>query len=191
MCSMGSNNDALVGLVGTLLGVFVGWFLNVISYKIGKIAIRAKLEPTIDIPASSPDAKNQTEVGWEYIIECKATNSKQVPTLLSDFKVEIQNKRFAKKKTVTVFSAEKQVANINGLRVLINTALEPQLIPARDLLVFKLKVNYSNEDIQWSKVRLIAYDERNRKQKFILYNNWKYEKAFDELNKIKEKQVKP
>ena len=177
MCKLGSNNDfliALIGVAGTLIGTVLGWILSSISYKIGKTVISATIMPTMEVPDISQKSVPKTE----YFFDCVATNSRQIPIMLKAFHIELKKSLFSQPINLAVYEPDPQP--INAI-IVATIALQPQIIPPRSLHSFRFKVDYHEPDIQWSQVQLIAYDERHKKHKFLLYNGFKLKNEFKKL----------
>lgn len=175
MCSVESNNDlfiALIGVGGTLIGTLLGWVLSSISYKIGKTSIHSTLTTNMEIPAYGTPTQ-QTEPKIEYIIQCVASNSRQIPVFLNGFHIEMKLNRRSKPINLSVLEANTEVLNVNGLKISIPVSLPRQLIPPRTLHEFSFKVDYDKPDILYSRLTLIAYDERHKKHTFLVHNGFK------------------
>lgn len=167
---------ALIGVCGTLAGTLLGWFLNSQSYKIGRTKIYATFVTSTSLPAASLDGsapKHQERPKTEYLIQCVASNSRQVPVILSNFHVEMALDRHSKPINLSVVESEIKYTDVNGLKIGVQLALPRQLIPPHTLCEFEFKVDYSKPDIQYSRLKLVAYDEKHKRHEFLLYDGLK------------------
>lgn len=167
---------ALIGVCGTLAGTLLGWLLNAKSYKMGKTDIHSTFVTSMEIPAISLDGNVSTphsEPKIEYLIQCVASNSRQIPVILSNFHVEMKLNRKSSPITLSVLEPEIKYADMNGLKIGAQVALPRQLIPPRALHEFTFKVGYDKADIQYSRLELIAFDEKHKRHKFLLYDGLK------------------
>ncbi len=167
---------ALIGVCGTLTGTLLGWFLNSQSYRIGKTKIYATFVTSLTLPAISIDGstpKHHSKPTTEYLVQCVASNSRQIPVILSNFHVEMSFDRHTKPVILPVVEPEVEYSDMNGIKVGAVLALPRQLIPPHTLYEFTFKIDYSKPDIQYSRLDLIAYDEKHKKHKFHLYNGLK------------------
>ncbi len=173
---MDSILGALIGVCGTLAGTLLGWFLNSQSYKIGKTKICAAFFistslPTISLDSSIP--QNQESPKTDYLIHCVVSNSRLVPVILSNFHIEIVLDCHSKPIILSVVEPEIKYTDVNGLKIGAQLALPRQLIPPHTLYEFEFKVDYCKPDIQYSQLKLVAYDEKHKRHKFLLYNGLK------------------
>lgn len=163
----------LVGIIGTLSGTLLGWFLNSQSYKLGKTKIYATLIKSITIPVQmgedTPTCKNSSK----YLFQCVAYNSKQIPVILKNFHVELSSSRHSKPITTRILLPEVSYTEVNGIKTGAELAFPRQLIMPRTLHEFTFKVDYHNDDIYYRRIYLIAYNEKNERKKFLLYDGYK------------------
>lgn len=165
----------LVGIIGTLSGTLLGWFLNSQSYKLGKTKIYATLIKSITIPVQMGDDTTTCEStsSQKYLFECVAYNSKQIPVILKNFHIELLTDRHSNPISAPILLPEISYTEINGIKIGAELALPRQLIMPRTLHEFTFKVNYHNDDIYDSRIYLIAYNEKNKRKKFLLYDGYK------------------
>lgn len=164
---------AIIGVCGTLAGTLLGWFLNAQSYKIGKTKIYATFVQSTTVPAISIGASGPTrpeKPKTEYLFRCIASNSRQIPVILENFHVEMRRDRRSKPVILPVIEPETKYTNVNGIQIGAKLTLPRQLIPPHTLYEFAFRVDYTNPDIQDSRLELIAYDERHKRRRFLLYN---------------------
>ncbi len=164
---------AVIGVFGTLAGTLLGWFLNSQSYKIGKTKIYATFVTSTALPTISLDGSVPERPRTEYLLECVASNSRQVPVILSNFHIEMVLSRHSKPIILSVVEPEIKYTDVNGLKIGAQLALPRQLIPPHTLYEFEFKVDYCKPDIQYSQLKLVAYDEKHKRHKFLLYNGLK------------------
>lgn len=163
----------LVGIIGTLLGTLLGWFLNSQSYKLGKTKIYATLVDSVVIPAQMGDDTPTYKNSSKYLFQCVAYNSKQIPVILKNFQIELFTSRHSKPITARILLPEISYTEVNGIKIGSELAFPRQLIMPRTLYEFTFKVDYHSDDIHSSRIYLIAYNEKNRRKKFLLYDGYK------------------
>lgn len=172
---------ALIGVCGTLIGTLLGWILNSQSYRIGRtkifstFTVSTKLPPVILSASKTEDytSKRQKRPETEYLFQCVAINSRQIAVLLENFSVEMRATRRAKPIRLSVVEPEIEYADIGGLKIGAQLALPRKVIPPRTLYEFIFKVDYHKPDIQYSRLELIAFNEKHRCQRFLLYDGLK------------------
>lgn len=173
---------ALIGVGGTLLGTLIGWILNSQSYRIGKTKIYGTLVTTVKVPPVSMTGgvTKAKCTGPEYSINCVATNSRQIPVILESFCIEMQTDRNTKPIRLSVYEPEDDCCTMaNGLKISAQIALRRQYILPRTLHEFSMKIGCSDPQIQFSRLTLIAYDERHKAHRFLLYDGLKLEPPKD------------
>ena len=153
----------LVGIIGTLSGTLLGWFLNSQSYKLGKTKIYATLIKSITIPVQMGDDTTTCEStsSQKYLFECVAYNSKQIPVILKNFHIELLTDRHSNPISAPILLPEISYTEINGIKIGAELALPRQLIMPRTLHEFTFKVNYHNDDIYDIGRLFYDYVERN------------------------------
>ena len=170
---------ALIGVGGTLLGTIIGWVLSALSYKIGRITVHADFQTIIHLPAISLDgapAQNHSQPKTEYLFDCVASNSKQIPVLLKSFHFEMRHSKKDKPIILQAFMPEEASAQVGKIRITAPIQFGVQRIEPRTLTEFKIKISSDNPDIQFSKIDLIAYNEKHKKQIFHIYNGLKLQR---------------
>ena len=182
-----SNNEiaiALIGIVGTLAGAILGWWLNFYSYKFGKTKIYATFITSLEIPYYS-DAKDNSTVKkrprHEYYLECVASNSRQIPVILDNFNLKMERDSKSKPLWLSVQEADMSYSEWGKIKVSYRPPLSRQLLPPRTLHEFKFKIDYSEPDIIYSRLTLIAYSENRKPQKFMVYDGRKLERPPQEI----------
>lgn len=166
----------LIGVFGTLAGTLLGWLLNAQSYKIGRTKIFATLVTSVEIPpARAGDGPQARRCGavTRYLFQCVALNSRQIPVILENFYVEMRTSRCAEPVCLRVLKEKTDYTEVNGLKIGAEVALPRQYIPPRTLHEFTFRVDYRQPDIQYSRLELVACNERHKRQRFLLYDGWK------------------
>lgn len=169
----------LIGVVGTLLGTVLGWFLNSYSYRMGKTTIWATLSTQMEIPHMSENGsndRNQQTPLIEYFFDCTATNTRQVPIVLKNFRVEMRKTKRGKPINLSVLAPKMSYAEAGKFKIGVQLQLEKQRIEPRSITEFVFKVDCKDINIQYSKIDLIAYNERNKKVRFEIYNGLRIER---------------
>lgn len=167
---------ALIGVVGTLSGTLLGWILNSQSYRVGKTKIYATLVQSIELPAISLDGKNpktQQNTQPKYLLQCIASNSRQIPAILDNFHVEMTLERRAKPIILSVYKPEIEYSELNGRKFGVQLALPRQLILPHTLHEFTFKVDYNSSDILYSRLVLVAFNEKHKRKRFLLHDGLK------------------
>lgn len=166
---------ALIGVGGTLLGTLIGWILNSLSYRIGRTKIYGTLVTTVTVPPVSiaGNAPRAKPGGPKYSMNCVAINSRQIPVILESFCMEMQTDRNKEPIRLSVYESEDDCCTMeNGLKVSAQIALRRQYILPRTLYEFSMKMGCSDPQIQFSRLTLIAFDERHKRHKFLVYDGW-------------------
>lgn len=169
---------ALIGVGGTLVGTLLGWVLNAKSYKIGKTTINATLTPYTIIPEISMFKNNNKrlvneELRPKYQMECVAFNSRQIPIILSDFRIEMKKSRYAQPERLSVLEPITNYVDVGNGKFALNGKLKRQLIQPRTLHEFSFLIDYANNDIMNSRLELVAYNEKHKQQRFLIYDGTK------------------
>lgn len=166
---------ALIGVGGTLLGTLIGWVLNSLSYRIGRTKIYGTLVTTVTVPSMSitGDSSKDRQSGPKYSMNCVAINSRQIPVILESFCMEMQTDRNKEPIRISVYESEDGCCTMeNGLKVSAQIALRRQYILPRTLYEFSMRIGCSDPQIQFSRLTLIAFDERHKRHKFLIYDGW-------------------
>lgn len=159
---------ALIGVIGTLMGIVIGWLLSLQSYKIGRTVVYGTLIVKKDILVQT----NKTD----YIVRCVVHNSRQIPVILDNFSLEIKTCNPAKTYIQRIIEPEVNYYTINGIKIGAETSVKSQFIQPRTLQEFSFKIVDADESIMKSKLILIAFDEKHKKQRFQLYDGTKGQK---------------
>jgi len=61
----------------------------------------------------------------------------------------------------------------NGLKISAQIALQRQYIHPHTLHEFSMKIGCFDPEIQFSRLTLVAFDERHKRHKFLVYDGWK------------------
>lgn len=173
---------ALIGVGGTLLGTLIGWILNSQSYRVGKTKIYGTLVTTVRVPpvSTTGNTTKAKSTGPEYFMNCVATNSRQIPIILENFCIEMQTDRNAKPIRLSVYEPEDDCCTMaNGLKISAQIALRRQYILPRTLHEFSMKIGCFDPQIQFSRLTLVAVDERHKFHKFVLYDGLKLDPPKD------------
>lgn len=167
---------ALIGVGGTLLGTLIGWVLNSQSYRIGRTKIYGTFVTSIIAPPVSITGSVSTAepVKKNYFMNCVAVNSRQIPVILESFCMEMQTDRNAAPIRLSVYESKDDACTMaNGLKISAQIALRRQYILPRTLHEFSMKIGCSDPQIQFSRLTLVAFDERHKCHKFMIYDGWK------------------
>ena len=159
---------ALIGVIGTLMGIVIGWLLSLQSYKIGRTVVYGSLIVKKDNLVQT----NKTD----YIVRCVVHNSRQIPVILDNFSLEIKSCNSAKTSIQRIIEPEVNYYMINGIKIGAETSVKPQFIHPRTLQEFSFKIVDADQSIMKSKLTLIAFDEKHKKQRFQLYDGTKGQK---------------
>ena len=173
---MDSSTTALIGVLGTLAGTILGWFLNSWAYKIGRTHIYASLLSQVSIPPATPansKAVRPAQPKTEYLFRCVASNSRQTPAYLENFHVEVQKDRNTPVRKLFVYEPELSCTEVGKVKIAAQVALGRQIIPPRTLYEFSFNMGACDPEIEYSKVVLVAYNERHRRHRFLLYDGRK------------------
>lgn len=176
---MDSSTTALIGVLGTLAGTILGWFLNSWAYKLGRTQIYATLVRTVEVPMAVPDgstAKRSSKPKREYSFRCVASNSRQIPVYLENFHVEVRNDKRSGIERLFVYEPELSYAETGSVRIAARVALGRQIIPPRTLYEFAFSLSDCDPEIEYSKVVLVAYDERHKCRKFVIRDGRKLDR---------------
>lgn len=176
---MDSSTTALIGVLGTLAGTILGWFLNSWAYKLGRTQIYATLVHTVEVPMAVPDgstAKRSSKPKREYSFRCVASNSRQIPVYLENFHVEVRNDKRSGIERLFVYEPELSYAETGSVRIAARVALGRQIIPPRTLYEFAFSLGDCDPEIEYSKVVLVAYDERHKCRKFVIRDGRKLDR---------------
>ena len=160
---------ALIGVFSTLLGVFIGWGLSLQSYKIGRTVVYGTLTVRKEDILSN-DSKT------EYIVRCVVHNSRQIPVILDNFSLEIRPCNSSKTSIQRIIEPEINYYIVNGVKIGAETSVKPQFIHPRTLQEFSFKIVDADQSVMKSKLTLIAFDEKHKKQRFKLYDGTKGQK---------------
>ena len=173
---MDSSTTALIGVLGTLAGTILGWFLNSWAYKLGRTNIYATLVSQISIPPLVLDNSKEARRAppkTEYSFHCVATNSRQIPVYLENFHGEVQQGRDKPVEKLFVYEPELSYTEIGKGKIAARLALGRKIIPPRTLYEFSFSMGACDPEIEYSKIVLVAFDERHRRQKFLLHDGRK------------------
>ena len=176
---MDSSTTALIGVLGTLAGTILGWFLNSWAYKLGRTNIYATLVSQISIPPAMQDNSNgvrKAHTNTEYFFRCVASNSRQIPAYLENFHVEVQQGSDKSVKKISVYEPELSCTEVGKVKIAARIALGRQIIPPRTLYEFSFSMGSCDPEIEYSKVVLVAYNERHRRHRFLLHDGRKIER---------------
>lgn len=173
---MDATITTLIGVGGTLIGTLLGWILNSQSYRIGRTKIFATFVTRTSVPPFKEGnnvQQHRKKPTTEYIFQCVAINSRQIAVLLDNFYVEMRATPHAKPIKLSVVEPEIEYVEVGRIKVGAQLAFPRQIIPPRTLYEFTFKIDYDNPDIQYSRLELIAFNEKHKRQKFPLYDGLK------------------
>ena len=176
---MDALSAAIIGVLGTLAGTVLGWFLNSWAYRLGRTQIYATLVHTVEVPMAVPDgstARRSSKPKREYSFRCVASNSRQIPVYLENFRVEVQSDRRSGIKRLFVYEPELSYAETRNVRIAARVALGRQIIPPRTLYEFAFSLGDCDPEIEYSKIVLVAYDERHKCRKFVIRDGRKLDR---------------
>lgn len=179
MTQLDALSAAIIGVLGTLAGTILGWFLNSWAYKLGRTQIYATLVRTVEVPMAVPDgstAKRSSKPKREYSFRCVASNSRQIPVYLENFHVEVRNDKRSGIERLFVYEPELSYAETGSVRIAARVALGRQIIPPRTLYEFAFSLGDCDPEIEYSKVVLVAYDERHKCRKFVIRDGRKLDR---------------
>ena len=175
--------DAIIGVIGTILGTILGWFLNSLSTK-GKLKIYVSLwEDNFeynDVGSMAPsESKEQTEC-YRYNLTLDVYNSSSETKILRNIKIE-----FGDGKDILHTSIPKDDATMRGNgHVAFYDRIVPLNVPPKAIIQLKLHDGkwHTNGglDFVWkTQIVYLTYDDEKGKEKRMIIKKENYNNHFN------------